>query len=121
MAMVGMREVCWGFGEAPLLENVTFWIEKGERVCLVGRNGTGKTTLLKLLSGEMLPDSGDIWRRPDASVAALMQDVPAGFDGTVFEVVAAGLVQAGRMPPRSKTYSAIRKSTQGRHYLSQQI
>ncbi len=43
-----MRDVCWGFGEPPLLENVTFQIGKGERVCLVGRNGVGKSTLLKL-------------------------------------------------------------------------
>jgi ATP-binding cassette subfamily F protein uup len=96
MTLIGMRDVCWGFGESPLLENVTFQIEKGERVCLVGRNGTGKSTLLKLLSGEMLPDSGDIWRRQDISVAMLMQDVPAGFDGTIFEVVAEGLGETGR-------------------------
>jgi ATP-binding cassette subfamily F protein uup len=98
MALIGMRDVCWGFGETPLLENVTFQIKKGERVCLVGRNGTGKTTLLKLLDGEMLPDNGDIWRRPGISVGALMQDVPAGYDGTVFDVVAEGLVEAGRAP-----------------------
>ena len=96
MALIGMRNVCWGFGEPPLLENVTFQIEKGERVCLVGRNGVGKSSLLKLLGGEMLPDSGDVWRRQGISVAALEQDVPAGFDGTIFDVVAEGLGQTGR-------------------------
>lgn len=96
MAMIGMRDVCWGFGEPPLLENVTFQIEKGERVCLVGRNGVGKSSLLKLLGREMLPDSGDIWRRQGISVAGLEQDVPAGFDGTIFDVVAEGLGQTGR-------------------------
>jgi ATP-binding cassette subfamily F protein uup len=96
MALIGMRDVCWGFGEAPLLENVTFQIEKGERVCLVGRNGVGKSTLLKLLGGEMHPDSGDIWRRQGISVAALDQDVPAGFDGMIFDVVAEGLGETGR-------------------------
>ncbi|MEW6672468.1 MAG: ATP-binding cassette domain-containing protein [Thermodesulfobacteriota bacterium] len=96
MALIGMREVCWGFGEPPLLENITFQIEKGERVCLVGRNGTGKSTLLKLLCGDMLPDSGEIWRSPGIRVAALEQDVPAGFDGTVFDVVAAAFGEAGR-------------------------
>jgi len=96
MALIGMRDVYWGFAEPPLLENVTFQIEKGERVCLVGRNGVGKSTLLKLLGGEMLPDSGDIWRRQGISVAALEQDVPAGFDGTVFDVVAEGLGETGR-------------------------
>jgi len=96
MALIGMRDVCWGFGEPPLLENVTFQIEKGERVCLVGRNGVGKSTLLKLLGGEMLPDSGDVWRRQGISVAALEQDVPAGFDGTIFDIVAQGLGETGR-------------------------
>jgi ATP-binding cassette subfamily F protein uup len=97
MALIGMRDVCWGFAEPPLLENLTFQVEKGERVCLVGRNGVGKSSLLKLLGGEMLPDSGDIWRRQGISVAALEQDVPAGFGGKIFDVVAGGLGQAGRV------------------------
>ena len=96
MALIAMRDVCWGFGELPLLENLTFQIEKGERVCLVGRNGVGKTTLLKLLGGEMLPDSGNIWHRQGISVAALEQEVPAEFDGTIFDVVATGFGEAGR-------------------------
>ena len=96
MALIGMRDVCWGFTEPPLLENVTFQIAKGERVCLVGRNGVGKSSLLKLLDGEMLPDSGEIWRRQGIRVAALEQDVPRGFDGTIFDVVAEGLGQPGR-------------------------
>jgi ATP-binding cassette subfamily F protein uup len=62
----------------------------------VGRNGVGKSTLLKLLGGEMLPDSGEIWRRQGISVAALEQDVPAGYDGTIFDVVADGLGETGR-------------------------
>ena len=96
MALIGMRDVSWGFDDPPLLENVTFQIEKGERVCLVGRNGVGKSTLLKLLCGEMLPDRGEIWRRQGLKVTALEQDVPAGFDGTIFDVVAGGLDQTGR-------------------------
>ncbi|RLC01927.1 MAG: ABC transporter ATP-binding protein [Deltaproteobacteria bacterium] len=96
MALIGMRDVCWGFVDPPLLENITFQIEKGERVCLVGRNGVGQSTLLKLLGGQMIPDSGDVWRQQGVSVAALEQDVPAEFDGTIFDVVAEGLGKTGR-------------------------
>ncbi len=96
MSIIGMREVCWGFAEKPLLENVTFQIEKGERVGLVGRNGVGKSTLLKFLGGEMQPDSGEIWRRQGIRVAALEQEVPAECDGTISEVVARGLGDMGQ-------------------------
>ena len=55
MALIGVRDLCWGFSKPPLLENITFQIEKGERLCLLGRNGEGKSTLLKLLNGAILP------------------------------------------------------------------
>jgi ATP-binding cassette subfamily F protein uup len=96
MAIIGMRDMCWGFGGPPLLENITVQIEKGERVCLVGRNGVGKSSMLRLFSGELFPDSGTVWRQQGITVAALEQDVPPGFDGTIFEVVAEGLGETGR-------------------------
>ncbi len=96
MAIIGMRDMCWGFGGAPLLENITLQIEKGERVCLIGRNGVGKSTMLKLFSAELIPDSGTVWRQQGITVAALKQDVPSGFNGTIFEVVAAGLGETGK-------------------------
>ena len=94
MAIVGMRDVSWGFGGLPLLDNITLQIRKGDRICLVGRNGVGKSTMLKLFSGELMPDSGTVWRQQGITVAALKQDVPSGFDGTIFEVVAEGLGEA---------------------------
>ncbi len=96
MALIGIRDLCWGFGDPPLLENITLQIEKGERVCLVGRNGVGKTSLLKLLNGEILPDSGDIWRQHGITVSVLEQDVPSGFDKTIFDVVAGDFGEKGR-------------------------
>ena len=96
MAVIGMKDVCWGFADPPLLEKITFQIAKGERVCLLGRNGVGKSTLLKLLAGEILPDSGDVWRQQAATVAVLEQDVPTGSDGTIFDVVAEGLGPKGK-------------------------
>ena len=95
MALLGMREVVWGFAYPPLLENITFQIERGERVCLVGRNAVGKSTLFKLLSGALKPDSGEVWRQQGVQVACLDQTVPTGFKGTIFDVVAGGLGAAG--------------------------
>ena len=96
MALISMREVCWGISNTPLLENITLRIEKGERVGLLGRNGVGKSTLLKIISGSILPDSGDIWRQQDMTTAALEQDFATEYDGTVFGVVAEGQGEIGK-------------------------
>ena len=91
MALISMHEVKWGFGEPYLIDGVSLHIERGERVGLLGRNGVGKSSLLRLLNGEIRPDGGQIVRQQGLRVAALEQEVPAGCDGTVFEVVARGL------------------------------
>ena len=96
MALIGMRDLCWGFSNPPLLENITFQIEKGERVGLLGRNGAGKSTLLRLLQGEILPDSGQVWRQQGVTVAYLSQDVSPDFEGSIFDVVAGGLGPKGK-------------------------
>jgi ATP-binding cassette subfamily F protein uup len=95
MALIGMREVIWGFGDPPLLDGITFQIEKGERVGLLGRNGVGKSTLFRLLNRQMLPESGEVYCQQNTTVAALEQEVPPGCDGTIFEVVAQGLGPKG--------------------------
>jgi ATP-binding cassette subfamily F protein uup len=96
MALISMHNVSWGLGGAPLLEEVNLQIEKGERVCLLGRNGVGKSSLIKLLNGDLLPDSGDIGRQKGVTTATLEQEVPVQAQGTLFEVVAGGLGAAGR-------------------------
>jgi energy-coupling factor transporter ATP-binding protein EcfA2 len=63
MALITLKEVSWGLGGANLIERASFQIDKGDRICLLGRNGVGKSTLLKLLDGTITPDSGEIWRR----------------------------------------------------------
>ncbi|MEW6076316.1 MAG: ATP-binding cassette domain-containing protein [Thermodesulfobacteriota bacterium] len=90
MALISMHDVRWGFGEPYLLDGISLNIEKGERVGLLGRNGVGKTSLLRLLNREILPDGGEIVRQQGVRVAVLEQDVPTGFTGTVFDVVAGG-------------------------------
>ncbi len=98
MALIGMRDVCIGFGEPVLLDHVNFHIERGERVCLLGRNGTGKSTLLRLLNGELAPDEGEIVYRQGVRVAFLPQEVPQEMTGTVSEIVASGLDRSRTAP-----------------------
>ena len=60
MALIHLKNVSLAFGVAPVLDDVTLSIEQGERVCLIGRNGEGKSTLFKLIDGSIKPDSGEI-------------------------------------------------------------
>ena len=94
MAVVSLQDVSVSFGGPPLLEHVDLQVDKGERVALIGRNGEGKSTLLRLIGGELLPDSGRITLQKGASVTGLAQDLPHGLTGSVREVVARGAAQA---------------------------
>ena len=71
MAIVSLLDVSLSFGGAPLLDRVNFQIERGERVCLVGRNGAGKSTLMKVIAGELKPDDGQVFRSPPDAVVAV--------------------------------------------------
>jgi ABC transport system ATP-binding/permease protein len=97
MALLGMQDVSVGFGGAPLLEHMNFQIEQGECICLLGRNGVGKSTLIKLICGELEPESGVISKAPSFSVTCLTQNVPAGLRGKVFDVVSEGLGSRGKL------------------------
>jgi ATP-binding cassette subfamily F protein uup len=91
MPVASLDQISIAFGHLPLLDGVTFQIEPRERVCLIGRNGTGKSTFLQILAGQLPPDRGSVWRQPAVRVARLVQDVPLADDRSVFEVVAEGL------------------------------
>jgi len=91
MSLISMQDVSLGFGGPLLLENINLQIERGEWLGLLGRNGMGKSTLLKLLNGDLLPQSGSVTRQQNLRVAYLPQDVPLGTAGTVAELVATGL------------------------------
>lgn len=100
MALLGMRDVSIAFGGPRILDHASFSIDRGERVCLLGRNGTGKSTVMKLLDGTIAPDSGEIVRHTGVTVARLEQEIPTDLAGTVFDVVAAGLGDTGRLLAR---------------------
>ncbi len=100
MALIVLRSVCLSYGAAPLLDGVELSIERGERVCLVGRNGAGKSSLMKLIAGEQLPDSGEIVRQQGLRCARLAQEVPLADDTSVFDVVASALGREGELLAR---------------------
>jgi ABC transport system ATP-binding/permease protein len=90
MPLVSLDRVAVAYGHLPLLEKATLQIDAGERVAVIGRNGTGKSTLLRLISGELASDAGTVWRQPGLKVARLEQDVPLSSTRSVFDVVAEG-------------------------------
>ncbi len=91
MALFSLLDLSHAFGGAPVLDHVNFQVDPGERVCLVGRNGAGKSTLMKLIAGDMRPDSGQVFRQPGAHFARLLQEVPQDLEGSVHDLVASGV------------------------------
>ena len=91
MALISYRNLTVSFGGPLLLDDVGITIDKKERICLLGRNGEGKSTLLRILAGQVQPDKGESERLPDFRVAKLDQEIPVGVEGTVFDLVARGL------------------------------
>ncbi|MEO6525504.1 MAG: ATP-binding cassette domain-containing protein [Gemmatimonadaceae bacterium] len=100
MALLGMQDVSIAFGGPLVLDRANFGIDRGERVCLLGRNGAGKSTVMKLLDRTILPDSGEVVRQTGVTVTRLEQEVPDEVEGTTFDVVAAGLGAAGLLLSR---------------------
>jgi ATP-binding cassette subfamily F protein uup len=90
MPLVALDRISIAFGHLPLLDEVSMQIEPRERVTVIGRNGTGKSTLLKIISGELAADGGTVWRQPALRIARLEQDVPLSAHRSVFDAVAEG-------------------------------
>ena len=95
MPLITLQGVDYSVGGPLLLENVALSLDPGERVALIGRNGAGKSTLLKLLSGELKADDGEVRVEGGVRIARLEQEVPAGAQGDVFDVVAGGMGELG--------------------------
>ncbi len=97
MTLLKLTQVSLAYGATPLLEEVSWQIARGERVCIIGRNGTGKSSMMHLVKGSRLADSGEIWRAPGLKIGELPQELPAADDKTIFEVVAEGLDGVGAL------------------------
>ncbi|MBF7731287.1 ATP-binding cassette domain-containing protein [Pseudomonas sp. N040] len=108
MTLLKFTDVSLAFGAMPLLDRVSWQIARGERVCIIGRNGTGKSSLLRLVKGEQAADDGEIWRAPGLKIGELPQELPPADERTVFDVVAEGLAGVGELLARY-------------HHLSQNI
>ena len=95
MALITLRDICMSFGAEPLLDRVNLTVAPGERICLLGRNGVGKTTLMRIISGHLAPDTGEVMRSQGVTVSSLAQGVPEDLHGTVFEVICGGMGAGG--------------------------
>ena len=95
MPLLQLQQVTLRYTDLPLLDKVDLQIDPGERVCLVGRNGTGKTSIMRVISGEEKPQEGDITKPNGVVLTRLPQEVPEGISGTVYEVVHGGLRVGG--------------------------
>ena len=123
MPLVKLEGVSVSFSAAPLLDDVSFQIDPGERIALVGLNGAGKSTLMKLVSGELHADHGQVWRDPAIRVAQLSQMLPAADDRRVYDVVAEGLgeVLALREAFEALSHQTDAKSLQKMERLQHQL
>jgi ATP-binding cassette subfamily F protein uup len=95
MSLISLHNINITFDGPKILEDVSMDIDKGQRICILGRNGTGKSTLMRIINGELKPDSGDVIKSPGLKIAYLAQDVPENITGTAFDVVAYGAGKIG--------------------------
>lgn len=95
--LITLDNISLHFGLDILLDHANLQIATGERICLIGRNGAGKSSLLKVIEGSLLPDGGSIWRKPNITIAKLAQELPQNTTTTVFEFVAEGLAETGAL------------------------
>jgi len=95
MALITLRDVCVSFGMQALLDNVNLTVQPGERICLLGRNGVGKTTLMDVIAGRLVPDSGELMRSQGVIVGSLAQQVPEDMHGTVLDAIFSAIGSRG--------------------------
>lgn len=95
MALISASNLSLSFSGPLLLDDISLQLHEGDRVCLLGRNGEGKSTLMRILAREFPSDSGEVRWSKDLTIASLPQEVPASLGGTVYQVVADGAGEAG--------------------------
>jgi len=91
MALLNIENLTVAFGADPLLDSVNLQIHDGEKICLLGRNGEGKSTFMKVIQGEIEPDSGNILRNKGLKTSLLTQEVPDDMTGSIYEIIESGV------------------------------
>lgn len=97
MALINMQNITLSFGGHLLLDHINLQIHSGEKICLLGRNGEGKSSAMKLIQGIYYPDSGEIIREKNCTTSYLPQDVPSGLSGTIYDVITEGITSQNEM------------------------
>jgi ABC transport system ATP-binding/permease protein len=97
MSLIRLRNIHVSFGGPAILESISLSIDAGERLCLLGRNGTGKSTLLKVIAGEVKADSGELEYKQNLRLAVLDQQPRLDISGSIFDVVAMGLGKSAKL------------------------
>lgn len=115
MPLFRLADVSIAFGVNALLDKANFQIDAGERVGLIGRNGEGKSTLMKIINGDIPPDSGEVWRQPALRMARLEQAPERPAASTVYDAVASGLGDIGRLIAEYHAVSRKTSSDSGKH------
>jgi ATP-binding cassette subfamily F protein uup len=90
MSLISIHSISMAFGGLPVLDNISLDVQKGQRICLLGRNGVGKSTFLRIIAKDLAPDSGTIVCAPGVRVAYLPQEMLIGMSGSIYEIVASG-------------------------------
>jgi ABC transport system ATP-binding/permease protein len=121
MSILSINNISLAFGGPPILDSISLEIQKGQRICFLGRNGAGKSTLMKVIAGETPPDSGAIVTSPGLRIAYLPQDVPDGLSGTVSDIVMTGAGELGEKVARWNALAHVHSETDEFHNLQHDI
>ncbi len=97
MPIIRLKNLSLAFGTDVVLDNIDLSIDKGERLCLTGYNGSGKSTLIGLINDQVQPDEGSVWRDSGLTLSTLDQDLPSSRESTVYDVVASGFSETGKL------------------------
>ncbi|WP_319525098.1 ATP-binding cassette domain-containing protein [uncultured Desulfosarcina sp.] len=120
MALITLRDVCVSFGMQPLLDGVDLTVQPGERICLMGRNGVGKTTLMDVIAGRVAPDSGEVMRSQGIIVGGLAQQVPETMHGTVLDAIFQAIGSRGEHLAAYRQLGGTRPTADGPQSVDEQ-